>query len=97
MLELGAGFHPEYSGRDNIALSAALYGLDAAEVLRRPISSEPESLDPQKTTSADPIAIDRDNEIVAIFDEGRSFSPHEVASYLMRYFHSCYPAISFPC
>ena len=32
LLELGAGFHPEYSGRDNIALAAALYGLDADEV-----------------------------------------------------------------
>lgn len=31
LLELGAGFHPEYSGRDNIALSAALYGLSADE------------------------------------------------------------------
>ena len=31
LLELGAGFHPEYSGRDNIALAAALYGLDAEE------------------------------------------------------------------
>jgi len=31
LLELGAGFHPEYSGRDNIALAAALYGLDATE------------------------------------------------------------------
>jgi lipopolysaccharide transport system ATP-binding protein len=31
LLELGAGFHPDYSGRDNIALSAALYGLSAAE------------------------------------------------------------------
>ncbi len=31
LLELGAGFHPEYSGRDNIALSAALYGLSAEE------------------------------------------------------------------
>jgi lipopolysaccharide transport system ATP-binding protein len=31
LLELGAGFHPEYSGRDNIALAAALYGLDAVE------------------------------------------------------------------
>ena len=31
LLELGAGFHPEYSGRDNIALAAALYGLDAQE------------------------------------------------------------------
>ncbi|MHB8447245.1 MAG: ABC transporter ATP-binding protein, partial [Rudaea sp.] len=31
LLELGAGFHPEYSGRDNIALAAALYGLSADE------------------------------------------------------------------
>lgn len=29
LLELGAGFHPELSGRDNVRLSAALYGLDA--------------------------------------------------------------------
>ena len=32
LLELGAGFHPEYSGRDNIALAAALYGLQAQEI-----------------------------------------------------------------
>ncbi|HEX6833626.1 MAG TPA: ABC transporter ATP-binding protein [Rudaea sp.] len=35
LLELGAGFHPEYSGQDNIAMSAALYGLDADEVRTR--------------------------------------------------------------
>lgn len=29
LLELGAGFHPELSGRDNVRLAAALYGLDA--------------------------------------------------------------------
>src|SRR5947208_4754551 len=28
-----------------------------------------------------PIAIDLDNRTVAIYDEGRSFSPHQVASY----------------
>ena len=28
LLELGAGFHPELSGRDNVRLSAALYGMD---------------------------------------------------------------------
>ena len=35
LLELGAGFHPEYSGRDNIAMAAALHGLDRAELERR--------------------------------------------------------------
>jgi lipopolysaccharide transport system ATP-binding protein len=32
LLELGSGFHPEYSGLDNIDLSAALLGLSPAEV-----------------------------------------------------------------
>jgi lipopolysaccharide transport system ATP-binding protein len=35
LLELGAGFHPEYTGRDNIAMSAALYGLAADELRER--------------------------------------------------------------
>ncbi len=32
LLELGAGFHPEYTGRDNIAMSAALYGLSGDDI-----------------------------------------------------------------
>ena len=35
LLELGAGFNPEYSGRDNIAMSAALYGLDGEEMRQK--------------------------------------------------------------
>jgi lipopolysaccharide transport system ATP-binding protein len=35
LLELGAGFHPEYTGRDNIAMAAALYGLGSDEVRKR--------------------------------------------------------------
>jgi lipopolysaccharide transport system ATP-binding protein len=35
LLELGAGFHPEYSGRDNIAMAAALYGLAGADLRAR--------------------------------------------------------------
>ena len=35
LLELGAGFQPELSGRDNIVLSAALYGADPALVRAR--------------------------------------------------------------
>ena len=35
LLELGAGFDPEYSGRQNISTSAALMGWSAAEIARR--------------------------------------------------------------
>jgi lipopolysaccharide transport system ATP-binding protein len=35
LLELGAGFHPEYSGRDNVAMTAALYGFDRDELRER--------------------------------------------------------------
>jgi len=35
LLELGAGFNPEFSGRENIQLSGLLYGLDAATLARR--------------------------------------------------------------
>lgn len=35
LLELGAGFHPEYSGLDNIQMNAALLGLSQADVARK--------------------------------------------------------------
>lgn len=35
LLELGAGFHPDYTGRQNIRLSAALMGLGKAEIQHR--------------------------------------------------------------
>jgi oligopeptide transport system substrate-binding protein len=41
-------------------LLSAAGGLQAAEVLHRYDLGEPESIDPQKTTSLDPLAIDRD-------------------------------------
>ena len=35
LLELGAGFHPEYSGRDNVRMAAALHGLGARALAER--------------------------------------------------------------
>ena len=35
LLELGAGFHQDFTGRDNIYLSASIYGLKKEEVDRR--------------------------------------------------------------
>jgi ABC-type polysaccharide/polyol phosphate transport system ATPase subunit len=35
ILELGTGFHPEFTGRDNAALNAAILGLTASEVRER--------------------------------------------------------------
>jgi lipopolysaccharide transport system ATP-binding protein len=35
MLELGAGFHPELSGRDNVFLNGSLYGFSRKEMTRR--------------------------------------------------------------
>lgn len=34
LLELGAGFHPDYTGRENIALSGALMGIPVGELKR---------------------------------------------------------------
>lgn len=35
LLELGSGFNPEFSGRDNVYMNAALLGLDKAEIDQR--------------------------------------------------------------
>lgn len=43
------------------------------------------------------IAKDLDGAVVAIFDEGRSFSPQELASYLTQHFRRCFPDIPLPC
>ena len=43
-----------------------------------------------------PIARDLDGQTVAVFDEGRSFSPAEVASYLTQAFRGCYRNIPLP-
>ncbi len=40
-----------------------------------------------------PLAKDGDGTTVAIFDEGRSFSPRELAAYLTQAFRRCFPGV----
>ena len=35
LLELGAGFNPEFTGRENVYLSASIYGLSSKEIDKR--------------------------------------------------------------
>ena len=35
LLELGAGFHPDFSGRENIFFNASIFGLSKAEIQKR--------------------------------------------------------------
>ena len=35
LLELGAGFHPDFTGRENIFFNASIFGLTAAEIDKR--------------------------------------------------------------
>jgi len=44
-----------------------------------------------------PIARDLDGSVVAIFDEGRSFSARDLTRFLIQSFHRCFPAVSLPC
>jgi hypothetical protein len=40
-----------------------------------------------------PIAVDGDGSVIAIFDEGRSFSSSELATYLTQSFRRCFPGV----
>lgn len=44
-----------------------------------------------------PLAKDLDGTVVAIFGEGRSFSPQDLARYVIQGFRRYYPAVSLPC
>ena len=49
LLELGAGFNPEFSGRDNVYLNGSILGLSTREIDRRYGESKPS---PKSATSS---------------------------------------------
>jgi hypothetical protein len=44
-----------------------------------------------------PIARDLDGAVVAVFDQGKSFSPCELAAYLTQSLRRCFPGVPLPC
>lgn len=44
-----------------------------------------------------PLATDSDGTTVAVFDEGKSLRPAELAAFLVQTFRRCFPRISLPC
>lgn len=44
-----------------------------------------------------PLATDSDGSMIAIFDEGKSLRPAELASYLVQTFRRCFPRVALPC
>jgi hypothetical protein len=44
-----------------------------------------------------PLAKDLNDQAVAIYDEGRSLDPRELASFLTQHFRRCFPRIPLPC
>lgn len=44
-----------------------------------------------------PLGRDLDGSVVAIFDEGRSFSVRDLTRYLMQHFRRCFPVLALPC
>jgi hypothetical protein len=44
-----------------------------------------------------PLATDSDGTIVAVFDEGKSLRPAELAAFLAQTFRRCFPRIALPC
>ena len=44
-----------------------------------------------------PLGVDLDDNMVAIFGEGKSFTPHELACYLAQSLRRCFPDVVLPC
>ncbi len=44
-----------------------------------------------------PLATDSDGSMVAIFDEGKSLRPNELAAFLVQTFRRCFPRVALPC
>lgn len=44
-----------------------------------------------------PLATDSDGSMVAVFDEGKSLRPPELAAYLVQTFRRCFPHVALPC
>lgn len=97
-LQPGTDIHMFKTGYPSTAVKALLAFFPWGPVIQCTISGARDAAHRLLTCEFEmPVASDLDGQTVAVFDEGRSFSPSEVASYLTQAFRGCFRNIPLPC
>ena len=90
------GLHIRKCASPSASTSLAIEFFSWGPVIRGKLSGREQDSDVCLKEWEVPLARDLDGTVVAIFDEGRSFSPEDLARYVIQGFRCYYPALSLP-
>lgn len=91
-LDTGSGLVLEKTAQPSTRVEAALRFEPWGPAIRGSVCGEQRSGKRIPTVELEiPIGSDLDGSVVAIFDEGRSFTPADLTRYFLQIFRRCYP------